>query len=261
MQSQEILVNNQLISYSEQGTAGQMCLLFLHGWRSNKEVWGLVIDRVANKTANNPLKIYAMDLPGFGKSEMPKQTMTVEDYAKSVNAFIEKLGLKNVVVIGHSFGGRVGIKLASNYRSAITKLVLVDSAGFTMASAKKALIKSAAKIVKPLFKPKFMQPLRNKIYQTIGSEDYLATPELTQTYLNVVAEDLTEDLKNIIQPTLIIFGDEDTATPKTYGEKMNSLIPNSRLQILSKAGHFSFLDQPEEFSVSLLKFLGQQPKL
>jgi pimeloyl-ACP methyl ester carboxylesterase len=73
-----------------------------------------------------------------------------------------------------------------------------------------------------------------------------------------VNEDLTENMKRILQPTLIVFGENDTDTPASTGEKMHSLIPNSKFIILPNAGHFSFTDQPEEFIKNLNKFIYEQ---
>ena len=247
----QVIINNLLVSYSESGN-GAMALLFLHGWRSNKEVWVQVIKNLS--IINNQLSIIAIDLPGFGSSQMPSEPMTVGDYAEVVKGLIEKLELKNVILVGHSFGGRVGIKLASQNPNLISKLVLVDSAGFAMDSGKKSAIALVAKIAKPFFKPKIMQGLRKGIYKAIGAEDYLATPELQKTFVNIVSEDLTEDMRRISVPTLIVWGNADKETPVEFLYKMKSLIPNTKYQILSNAGHFSFLDNPEEFAQALLAF-------
>ena len=248
--NEQIVINGQLISYlskSKQPSNG--CLIFLHGWRSNKEIWNNLISKLPEQN------IYAIDLPGFGKSQIPKAPMSVGDYAEVVNEFIKKLDLKNVTIVGHSFGGRVGIKLASKFPLAISKLVLVDSAGFAMDSTKKSAMGFAAKIAKPFFKPKFMQGLRKKVYQTIGAEDYVATPELQKTFVNITSEDLTNDMKKIVCPTLIITGQNDTDTPIEFGKKMQSLIPNSKFFILQKAGHFSFLDNQQEFLKEVTSFI------
>jgi pimeloyl-ACP methyl ester carboxylesterase len=238
----QIVVGNNLISYNQSGT-GERTVIFLHGWRSQKEVWSGVVSRIKDER----LRIYSVDLPGFGRSPVPKNSWTVGDYAEMVKGFIEKLGLKNIVIVGHSFGGRVGIKLAAKYPSIISKLVLVDAAGFTMTGAKKSAMGFAAKIVKPFFRPKFMQGLRKYIYRAIGAEDYLATPNLQQTFINTVNEDLSADMEKISCPTLIITGENDKDTPVEYGQKMNNIIHNSKFIILPGAGHFSFLDKPQEF--------------
>ena len=250
----QIIIKDLLISYSEaQGDSGRT-LLFLHGWRSSAQVWQGIIERFKDLKIER-LTIYALDLPGFGGSQVPKLPMTVGDYADVVAEFIRKLELKDVIVIGHSFGGRVGIKLASAHPELISKLVLADSAGFVMDTSKKNFYRSAAKIAKPFFKPAFMQGLRKKIYQKISAEDYVATPELQKTFVNVVSEDLSADMQNIKCPTLIISGENDADTPVSFGKKMNSLIRNSQFVILKNAGHFSFLDRPEEFAGVLKDFI------
>ncbi len=200
-------------------------------------------------------QLLAMDLPGFGQSQVSKVPMTVGNYAEVVEEFIKKLDLKNVIIVGHSFGGRVGIKLSSKYPILVSKLVLVDSAGFAMDQDKKIIMNKAAKIIKPLFQPGFMQGLRKMIYKKIGSEDYLATPELQETFVNVVSEDLSEDMVKIKCPTLIINGENDNDTPVRFGELMESLIHNAKFVILPNAGHFSFLDKPAQFTQLLTDFI------
>jgi pimeloyl-ACP methyl ester carboxylesterase len=100
-----------------------------------------------------------------------------------------------------------------------------------------------------------MQPLRLKLYQKIGAEDYVATPKLTRTFLNIVREDSTESMPKITAPTLIIWGENDQETPLEQGRKINSLISNSKFLILSRAGHYSFLDKTGQFTKELEKFL------
>jgi pimeloyl-ACP methyl ester carboxylesterase len=252
--TQQIIINNQLISFVKQGSElAEQTLLFLHGWRSNKEVWNGVVSKLISGSANK--LVYAIDLPGFGASPVPKEDWGVSDYANLVAEFISKLDLKNVIVVGHSFGGRVGIKLASTRTDLVKKLVLVDAAGFAASSAKKSTIGFAAKIVKPIFRLKFMQGLRKKIYKQIGAEDYVATPELQKIFVKVVNEDLSENMKRILQPTLIVFGENDTDTPTSTGEKMHSLILNSSFILLKNAGHFSFIDQSSEFIKILKEFI------
>ncbi len=100
-----------------------------------------------------------------------------------------------------------------------------------------------------------MQGLRKKIYEQIGAEDYVTTPELQKIFVNVVNEDLSENMKRILQPTLIVFGENDIDTPTSSGEKMHLLIPNSKFVTLPNAGHFSFIDKPEEFVKILNEFI------
>ncbi len=250
-----IVINNLLLSYNHfsSGQEPHEVLLFLHGWRSNKESWATVIDGL--KKADVQADIFALDLPGFGKSETPSTSYYVQNYCDVVAAFIQKMDLKNVTLIGHSFGGRVGIKLCATQPDLVSRLVLVDSAGFVTKTTKGAALRLFAKLVKPVFKPKIMQGLRKKIYKKIGSEDYVATPELQQTFLNVVREDLSEHMPRIEQQTLLIWGENDQDTPVAFAQKMNQLVPHSELVVIERAGHYSFLDQTDEFLAHLTRFL------
>ena len=248
------MIDNNLINYSKDGSGTERpAVVFLHGWRSSKEVWQGII----GKLGQTGRTIYRLDLPGFGNSPAPQRGFTISDYAALVAGFIKKQNLNKVVLIGHSFGGRIGIKLAATAPDVVEKLVLADSAGFAMKSAKKSGYGLAAKLVKPFFKPSFMQGLRKRIYKLIGAEDYLATPALQKTFVNAVSEDLSEDMKKIVSPTLIVFGEKDMDTPKEFGSRMRGLILNSRLEVLEGAGHFSFLDKPDEFARFLTEFVSQ----
>src|SRR5437763_1352144 len=137
----QVVVKNLLISYSlfNRQTQASRNLLFLHGWRSQKEIWNPAISGLISRLAYKPISCYTLDLPGFGSSQASAKPMTIGDYADVVKEFIVKLGLKNVIIVGHSFGGRIGIKLSSLNPELVRKLVLVDSAGFAMDASKKSL--------------------------------------------------------------------------------------------------------------------------
>jgi pimeloyl-ACP methyl ester carboxylesterase len=247
----QIVVNNVLVSYyqPEKLLKGPW-IVFLHGWRSDSTVWFNAISPFIGR-----YNLICMDLPGFGASQVPVWPLSIYDYRDIVLAFIRKIGLKNVVLVGHSFGGRIAVTLAAGKPEWLKALVLVDSAGIQTASVQKKLAKAAAKIVGPLFSPDFMQPLRHAFYRRIGAGDYVETPYLKQTFVNVVGEDLTPLLSRISAKTLILWGDHDSETPVSYAHIMHEQIKNSRLTILSDAGHFCFLDKPVEFGHQLELFL------
>ena len=256
MHERQIIINDHLINYYTLEPAGRSSatVLFLHGWRSDGAVWLPAMQRLADLNFSS----CSIDLPGFGKSEAPKSPWRVSDYADAVRSLIERTGSRSVVLIGHSFGGRVAIQLAATSPDRVRKLILVDSAGIRTEPRGKILKRIAAKILKPIFSPGFMRPLRKKIYTLIGSEDYIATPALTETFLNIVNEDLRPNLPLIKTETLLIWGDRDAETPLETGELMQRLIPDSKLLVLPGAGHFSFLDQPEEFLNALTDFLAKK---
>lgn len=222
-------------------------ILLLHGWGAKLDLFGAIIE---NLSKNN--KVYAIDLPGFGGTDEPKEAWDVDRYVDFVIEFIEKMNIKELSILGHSFGGRVIIKLVNreNLKFKVDKLVLVDSAGIKPEKSKKTSMKTKVyKVLKILVGNKIVSKifpnLLNNIKKKFGSEDYRnATPIMRDTLVKTVNEDLTDLLPNIKQSTLLIWGDKDTATPIEDAKKMESLIKDSGLVTVQGAGHFSFLEQP-----------------
>src|SRR3989338_6710048 len=112
MVNKQIVVDNLLLSYTvfpqATGHSKHALLLFLHGWRSSKEIWQPLFPYLPHDVPQ-----YFLDLPGFGASSTPPSAFTLDDYCAVVVGFIQKLGLPQLTLIGHSFGGRVAIKLAA----------------------------------------------------------------------------------------------------------------------------------------------------
>ncbi len=222
-------------------------ILLLHGWGAKLDFFGNIIENLAKSN-----KVYAIDLPGFGGTQEPKEAWNVDKYVDFVIEFIEKMNISELSLLGHSFGGRVIIKLVNrkNLKFKVDKIVLIDSAGIKPQNQKKKSLKTriykmlkifvANKIVLRIF-PNALNNLKKKF----GSADYRnATPIMRDTLVKTVNEDLTELLPNITQSTLLIWGDKDTATPIEDAKKMESLIKDSGLVTLKGAGHFSFVEQP-----------------
>jgi pimeloyl-ACP methyl ester carboxylesterase len=257
VEEKKIVIKDLLVNYYQVVPANSTkTLIFLHGWRSEGYVWADVMKNLSGEGYTS----YALDLPGFGKSQVPFNSYTLSDYCSVVLEFVNKLKIENFSLIGHSFGGRISIKLSSAYSvGELNKVVLVDSAGIFHTSNSTNLMKKIAGIVKPLFKPGFMQPLRRKIYKMIGAEDYLETRYLKDTFVNLVNEDLEPLLPNIKVPTLIVWGkqDDNEYTPLSDAYIMKSKINNSQLAEIDNAKHFSFLDQKEEFINILRNFLNR----
>ena len=248
--AKQLVINDTLVNYYHHvGEADKPVLVFLHGWRSEGKVWQEVITQLSDYTS------YSLDLPGFGSSPAPKRTFHLGDYVAVVEGFIKKNSLANVIVIGHSFGGRIAIKLATTHPAYLQKIVLVDSAGIRRSSTLRTLKQGIAKIVKPLFFLPGLQGVRRAIYIKLGAEDYLATPSLQQTFVHVVTEDLPPLLSQITQPTLLLWGEDDTDTPVRDARTMEQMVPSAKLVMLEGAGHFSFLDKPQEFVSTLKKFV------
>lgn len=226
-------------------------LVMLHGWGQDVSTFWPIINILKDH-----FTLWLIDLPGFGRSDLPKRTWYVHNFAELINKFLKKQKIIRPIVLGHSLGGRVTIKLAAKYPESVGKLILESSAGI---KPKPTPIKLcgflAAKFIKFLI-PNFFnlkQKLRYQLYRSLNSDYHSAGP-LKETFLNIIAEDLSQDMKNISQETLIIWGENDHTTPVSEGKKIYQLVKNSRLEVLENLGHFSHLENPNLFTYYVKNF-------
>lgn len=232
--------------------------VFLHGWGANRNLYDNIAAKVSEK-----YKVIAPDFPGFGGSDEPKEAWNVEAYADFVIELLQKFDVKKAVLIGHSFGGRVIFKLfeKESLPFEIDKVILIDSAGVKPKKTAKQKIKQRiykmSKVVlmsAPVSKlfPNAMENFRRKN----GSADYnAASPMMRQCLVLAVNEDLTHVFPRVYAPTLLIWGDEDDATPLSDAKLMEEQIPDSGLVVCEGAGHFSFLQQPTKCLRVICSFL------
>lgn len=252
VQKKQCVVYNVLVNYYVGKSKGkQGVVLFLHGWRVDGLIWKPLFSFFLERGYD----VYAIDFPGFGNSDNPPMPFDLQNYADCVKEFMKKVKIDEAVVIGHSFGGRVAIKLTTQNPSLIAKLILVDSAGIQQQTLEKTIKKVIAKVLKPFFAPSFMKPIRKKVYAIMGAEDYVATPQIQTTYLNIIREDLTPLLPLIKPETLIVWGENDTDTPIEFATTMSASIPRAQLVTIPNAGHFSFLDDTNAFQEAVSSFL------
>ncbi|HHV26398.1 alpha/beta hydrolase [Anaerosalibacter bizertensis] len=242
------------IHYSVEGKGSNV--LLLHGWGANIDTMMPIFNLL-----KKDFKVYALDFPGFGESQEPKEIYGVYDYARITKKFIDKMGMEEVILIGHSFGGRVSIVLSSQYNNLVKKMVLIDSAGLIPKRSLKYYIKVYSfKTLKFLYNILFFwkdnKERMEKFYKKFGSTDYQeASGIMRRILVKVVNEDLEPHLKDIKASTLLIWGENDTATPVYMGEIMEKKIKDSGLVVLQGAGHYSYLDDFRRFSVILKTFL------
>lgn len=243
MIKKNIIVDNLNVTYYQSSTFTSVgALVFLHGWQSQALHLKSIFDILDN--------YIAIDLPGFGLSEIPPSAWGLADYANFLKALLIKLGITDPILIGHSVGGSIAIKYLSQGGSA-KKIILIDSAGIRdYDNHKKLLIRLLAKgfkIISKILPSNFYSSLRTKIYHSIGGEDYIEAGQLVETYKKIIAEDMQHEISSIATPTSLIWGEDDKATPVEQARIINELIKNSTLNIIDNASHFPFIDQPDKF--------------
>ena len=253
----KITVDGIDVNYIDCGQGEPVVLL--HGWGSSSAAFNYII-----KSFDDRFRMIALDLPGFGDSSMIPDAWSVGDYADFVANFLKSLHIENPILVGHSFGGRVIFKGIGEGKLTASKIILLDSAGIKPKKSVKGRVRLACfKTVKgilsfPLWK-KQASGLLTKARAHFGSADYNnAPPVLRQTLVKAVSEDLRCYMPLITAPTLLIWGENDTATPLNDAKIMNSLIPDSGLCVIKGGGHFSFIDSPYEVNAIISSFLGGQ---
>ncbi len=231
-------------------------VLLLHGWGSSFDVYRGIMASLQNRC-----RLVAVNFPGCGQSETMKEPWCLEDYCDFCLEFMEKLNLKDPIIMGHSHGGRVMLKMTAEGMVKPPKIVLLDSAGLipkkTFKQKYKAKIFKVIKTVLslPVIK-NYSEGLLQKARNHYGSADYNAAPEvLRRTLVSLVNTDIRDILPNISCPSLLIWGDKDTATPIEDARTIESLIPDAGLCVLEGTGHYSFCEKPYEAHAILNSFI------
>jgi pimeloyl-ACP methyl ester carboxylesterase len=249
----EITVQGIKTAYNMEGEGAP--LLLLHGWGVERSVFAPLQEHFARH-----MQVWSLDFPGFGASGPPPAAWGVGEYADFAQAFCAAVGLESPAILGHSFGGRVAIVLAA--RGFGTKLVLTDAAGL---KPKRNIFyyvrvhsyKAAKKVMSLPGLRRWQDKALALWLKRNPSADYTKAQGIMRAiFVKVVNEDLASCLPQITQPTLLMWGENDTATPLSDGQKMEKLIPDSGLVIFKGAGHYPFLEQPAHFYRVLENYFG-----
>ncbi|MBU1167831.1 alpha/beta hydrolase [Patescibacteria group bacterium] len=253
-----IQVQGLLVNYKTIGLGTP--ILILPGWGGSSETWKSFIDYFK---ASDKYQLIVLDLPGFGKSDDPPVAWSVSDYVNFVLDFTEKIDLERFVLVGHSFGGRVSIKLTARYQQKVEALVLVAAAGIKHKKSLKQrtgnlLAKQGKKIFSLPFFKKYFHFSRKALYKLLRERDYVKTRgNMKETFQRVVAEDLTPYLNDIKVPTLIIWGTKDRMTPVNDAYVMNDGISGSVLEVIEGGGHGLHKEMPKRLNNTILHFISR----
>lgn len=225
-------INDKLVNYIEYGNPKGKPIVLLHGWGQNIEMMKPVGEFFKEK-----YRVIIIDLPGHGMSDEPTYAYTVYDYVAVIKKLLKEIDVDNPIIIGHSFGGKIGLVYSSMYK--VSKLILLGS------PYKKAITKLSLKIkiMKKLKKIPVLRLFENVVKKRMGSTDYRdASPIMRQIMVNTVNLDISEVLNKIKAPTLIIWGSRDEAVPVEDAYELEKLIPNAGLVVIDGASHYAYLE-------------------
>ena len=247
-----ITVHGAKVYYEQHGEGKP--LLMLHGWGCDVHIWDSAV-----RDLSATRRITVIDFPGHGQSSEPPAAWSVGEYAAMTAELIERLGLSGADIIAHSFGGRVGILLAATRPELVGKLLFTGCAGFVAEpqrrlSARTRLYKALRfladnVLTRGVLGEAKVEKMRHALRMKFGSADYraLKTDVMRATFNQVISQDLREYLPRIMAPTLLYFGELDTATPLWMGEMMQKQIPDAGLVVAKGGTHYAFLEHYGEF--------------
>lgn len=247
-----ITVNQQRLFYTQQGKdkdAPQLVLV--HGAGGSHLNWPAPLRRMPHTA------VYALDLPGHGRSPQPGHT-TVDAYADDVQAFMATLELDDVVLVGHSMGGAIAQTLGLRGLPQLAGLVLIGTGArlrVTEAILDQILadFESAVETITGYaWSPQTPQELRTKGREMLAQTD----PDVLHgDYVACDNFDVMEKLNDIAVPALVMTGTADQLTPVKYGRYLAQHIPQAQFVPIEGGGHMVALEQPDKVTATLKEFL------
>lgn len=220
------------ISYEIVNPTAKHDLIVLHGWGSNKEIMKQAFEPYMDSFRH----IY-IDLPGFGGS-VNHAVLDTQGYVDVLEVFLELIGAKREIIMGHSFGGKIATLLNPNL------LVLLSSAGIKLAKPLDVQMKiKLTKLGNALGLNQVSKLFRAKDADSL-------TPLMYETFKKVVDEDFSDIFKAFYNKALICWGEDDTATPLTAGKRISGLINKSHFTVY-QGDHFFFVKRSKAIAAEI----------
>ncbi|MDZ7806630.1 MAG: alpha/beta hydrolase [Gracilimonas sp.] len=269
----EYLEGDPSIAYIDEGS-GEKTILLVHGLASNAGFWRYNIEALSENH-----RVIAVDLPGYGKSDKGDYEYGMVYYAEQIASFIDRMSLDQVVYVGHSMGGQIGITLAINHPEAIDQLILAAPAGIEkfdagegewlanalnmegITKATEPQVRANLSINFYKWNPEFEWMVEERVRMAKTDEMKEFSYTVIQSIKAMIDEPTAGMLGRISQPTTIIYGEYDGLIPNRYlnpgfphavFEKGDELIPRSSLTEIDDAGHMLMIEKPESFNQAVL---------
>jgi 2-hydroxy-6-oxonona-2,4-dienedioate hydrolase len=244
-------------NYIEKGD-GQVIIL-LHGLMGGLSNFKDVIDFFSSKN----YKVIIPELPIYS---LPLKETTVTAFSDFIEGFINHKKLKNVILLGNSLGGHIGLIYSNKNPSLVKSLILTGSSGLYENSMGESYPKREnydyikRKTEEVFYNPKIAtKEIVDEVFETVNNrEKLLRTLAIAKS---AIRHNMSEELPNIKIPTLLIWGENDLVTPPEVANEFKSLLPNSQLTWIKKCGHAPMMEHPKEFNRILFNWLKQKEKM
>lgn len=222
-------------------------VVILHGW-------GLSGDRYSELQScleKKGYRVFSPDFPGFGKKTAAKTSMTLSDFTDFYKEFLEKKKIKEHIIVGHSFGGRVGVKYTSMNNENVELLILTGVPIIRHYGIKQRISFVIAKTLKIPFvilPSSWANYSRKGLYRIIGEYDYVKSGEKKSTFKNIINESLIPCFQLITAPVVLIWGELDRLTPVSDLDKIQKIKPVQHAKKVKGFGHSLPYQDPKQFA-------------
>jgi pimeloyl-ACP methyl ester carboxylesterase len=275
----QIEIDGRSVNYVDYGSGsagdGLEPVVFVHGLGGCWQNWLENIPRAAAEGR----RAIALDLPGFGFSEMPGDDISISGYGRVVNSLCDELDLGEVVLVGNSMGGFISAETAIQFPARVARVVLVSAAGVTTSDLRARPIMAGARVVaavatrtatmservvrrrhlRHLVYHSFIRHptrIRNELLYEITRGS--GRPGFLDALQAIMDYDFRDRLPEIGCPTLIVWGTEDMLVPSSDADEFERLIPRSRKVIFRDTGHMAMLERPQTFNDCMMEFLAEE---
>ena len=229
----KLKIKNISLNYQRYGNQEGQSLVLLHGWGQNIDMMKPIGDKFTKD-----FDVIIFDLPGFGNSSEPKEFWSCYDYVELIKLALDELNVSNPIIVGHSFGGKLGLIYASKYE--VKKLVCLASP--FCKEIKKPTLK--VRLLKMLKKIPILNKMENFVKRHMGSTDYRnASGIMRDILVGHVNLDIKEDVKKIKCSTLLIWGTLDEAVNIERAYELEKLIKDAGLVVYDGCTHYAYLER------------------
>jgi pimeloyl-ACP methyl ester carboxylesterase len=266
-----LTVDGMEVHYRDQGYSNDSIpIVLIHGTGASLHTFDAWSNGLQKK-----YRLITMDLPGFGLTgPFPDRNYSMDHYVKFVEKFLDSMGVSKCIIGGNSLGGAVAWQFSAKNPQMVSKLILIDAAGYPLKSESVPVAFRVARIpvlnkVLTFITPRGM--VRSSV-ENVYADPSKVTEALVDRYFKLTLRegnrqalvdrmsteghmDYADMIKGIRHPTLVLWGEKDLLIPVSYAHRFHSDLPNSKLVILESMGHVPMEESPEESLVPVLDFL------